>query len=148
MFAFRARRRAPSALLLAFALGRRAATVRCGRLAVLALALFWLLAGLAGGALALLWLATAHDFAARNENLLLLNPLALPLLAALPALWHERRVSTGLRRLAMLVAGLALLAPLSKGLPMFPQPNLHWIALFLPLHLAAARALRRSGERP
>lgn len=120
---------------------RRPGPSRLRRAGVLFLGGFWLLAGLAGLALAWLWLFSAHDFSTRNENLLLLHPLTLLLLPALPALWADKRASAMTRGLALLVAALAVLAFLLKGLPMFNQPNLHWIALLSPIHVAAALAL-------
>jgi len=42
------------------------------------------------------------------------------------------------------VAGIAGFALLSKILPWFAQANLHWILLFLPMHVAIALAVTRS----
>lgn len=134
---------AMSALFLFLAL-RRPSPSALRHTAVALLGGFWLLAGLGGAALAWLWFGSAHDFAARNENLLLVHPLLLLLLPALPALWRGAPVARPLCWLALLAASLAMLAFLLKGLPMFIQPNLHWIALLAPLHLVAAVVLARS----
>lgn len=110
---------------------------------ILFLGVFFSLAGLAGIALAWLWLGSHHDFSVRNENLFLLHPLILPLLAALPVLWRGERPALSLRLLASLAAVLAVSAFLLKGLPSFSQPNLHWIALLAPIHLIAALSISR-----
>jgi hypothetical protein len=111
-------------------------------LAVFAL-VFELFCGLGGLLLLFLWFGTEHRAAWRNENLLLLNPLCLALLPAwfgiLRGRLRERRFARGCAWLVVLGAALALF---SKILPAFAQANLHWIVLFLPIHLALALALR------
>jgi len=53
-------------------------------------------------------------------------------------------------RIAWIVAVLAAFALFSKILPWFAQANLHWIVLFLPIHLAIALAVsrERTGTAP
>jgi hypothetical protein len=46
-------------------------------------------------------------------------------------------------RVAWIVAGFAAFALFSKILPWFAQENLHWILLFLPIHVAIALAVSR-----
>ncbi len=55
------------------------------------LLLVWGISGLVGLGLLMLWLATAHESAWANRNLLLFNPLALLLLPACVGLWRQRR---------------------------------------------------------
>lgn len=103
----------------------------------------WLLAGAGGLLLAFLWFGTAHEAAWRNENLALFSPLCLLLL---PAAWRALRgrdpASTGNGWIAAVVAGIAFLAWLSLVLPGYRQDTLDWIALWLPVHVAAWRVLR------
>jgi hypothetical protein len=102
---------------------------------------FWLFAGLAGCVMLALWLLTDHGFAHRNENLFLLNPLALALLPVAWTLWRGGEPSRLQRALVLVVTGLAAFGFVVKGLPFFPQQNAHWIALFLPIHLGLGLAL-------
>jgi len=108
---------------------------------------FELFCGIGGLVLLFLWFGTAHQSAWRNENLLLLNPLCLLLI---PALATFARAVPGAARVGScvvwVVVGLAGFALFSKILPWFAQANLHWIVLFLPIHLAVALAVSR--ERP
>ncbi|WP_395683773.1 DUF4105 domain-containing protein [Dokdonella sp.] len=123
-------------------LGASARSPRRVPLALFALA-FELFCGLGGLALLFLWFGTEHRAAWRNENLLLLSPLCLALLPAwfglLRGRLRDRRFARGCAWLVVLGAGFALF---SKILPAFAQANLHWIVLFLPIHLALALALR------
>ncbi len=109
---------------------------------------FELFCGLGGLVLLFLWLGTAHQSAWRNENLLLLNPLCLILIPAVATLARAQpRAARIGARVAWIVAVLAAFALFSKILPWFAQANLHWILLFLPIHVAIALAVsqRRSG---
>jgi hypothetical protein len=113
---------------------------------------FELFCGIGGIVLLFLWLATAHQSAWRNENLFLLNPLCLVLLPAATTLFRKRpRLGRASTIVATLVALLAAFALFSKILPWFAQANLHWILLFLPIHLAIAHAIanerRDTGAR-
>ncbi len=105
---------------------------------------FELFCGVGGLLLLFLWFGTAHQSAWRNENLLLLNPLCLLLIPAVATL--ARAVPRAARvgsRFAWIVVVLAAFALFSKILPWFAQANLHWILLFLPIHLAFALATAR-----
>jgi hypothetical protein len=112
-----------------------------------------LVAGLLGTALFLAGTVTRHVFMARNENLLLVNPLLLVLAVALPlALLLRRGPLVRLAaRTGAAVALLSSLAFLLKALPWFDQRNFELIALFLPANLAlawaAARLAARAGPR-
>lgn len=115
--------------------------------AVVLAGLAWMLAGCGGLLLAALWAFTDHQAAWGNENLLLFNPLALLLMAALPALWRRRPVAPWLRAVAMVVLVCALLAVFLKFLPWRIQDNKDWIALWLPLHAALLSSLPRAPNQ-
>lgn len=120
---------------------------RAARLpAALFVIVFEVFCGIGGLVLLFLWFGTAHQSAWRNENLFLLNPLCLLLVPAAATLLRRRpRSATIGARVAWIVAGLAAFALFSKILPWFAQANLHWIVLFLPVHVAIALAV--SGRR-
>ena len=105
---------------------------------------FWLGSGLLGVLLLYLWLGTEHRFAWANENLLLLNPLALALLPGGWQLMAGRAPGPWFRRLLRIVTLVAVGALLLKWVLLFSQVNEAWIALLLPVHLALWTALRRS----
>lgn len=134
---------------LALAAGVVALRQRPRLLVALALPL-WLLCGLGGVLLLYLWGFTAHEAAWGNRNLLLLNPLCLPIaLAALPLLRPGRRPGCALAGMLVTVALLALAAVPVHLLALRPQANLPWIGLLLPVHLALAWILRpRRGMLP
>jgi hypothetical protein len=105
-----------------------------------ALASLWLvLTGLAGLFMLALWTLTAHRAGWANANLLLFNPLAFALLAAV---WH-RRVSRRAHAIAWLVAVLALLGLAANLTNLFIQQNLPWILLALPVWAVLLHVLRR-----
>ncbi|WP_306581430.1 DUF4105 domain-containing protein [Dokdonella sp.] len=124
---------------------RQACAARIG-LATFAV-VFESLCGLGGIALLYLWLGSDHVAAWRNENLLLLSPLCLLLVPGWIGHARGRRARGGTRTLAWLVVAGALFALASKILPWFPQANLHWIVLLLPIHLALALALGGAAGR-
>lgn len=106
---------------------------------VTALALgFWLLCSALGALLLYLWFGSAHWAMAANQNLLLLNPLALLLV---PGTLARLRGRPGGRLFCLALPLVALMAlatlPLA-WLPLWPQDNALIIALLLPLHLAFA----------
>lgn len=99
--------------------------------------------GLLGLIVLLAWTATRHVFWAANENLLLLNPLALWLALLAPA----RRWARPAAIASVLVAMLAALALVLTGVPGFAQDNLAIIGLVLPAQFAIAFGLwRRAAE--
>jgi hypothetical protein len=103
---------------------------------------FWLLCGLAGLGLAALWGLTEHRAIWGNENLLLTSPLCLLLLPGAWQLARGRRPPRWHRDVLLLIALLAGTALFLKFLPSRIQGNGDWIALFLPIHLALAYAVR------
>lgn len=106
-------------------------------------AIWAFLTGLLGLVLLLAWTTTQHVFWYRNENLLLLNPLALWLaVLALLSLRRERWARAAAIT-AVLVAMLSALALVLKGLPWFAQDNVPIILLLLPPHFAVAFGLWR-----
>jgi hypothetical protein len=129
-------------LLLALAYARRSRIARIGWATMATL--ISVFCGAGGVILLLLWGLTDHVAAWRNENLLLLDPLYLLLVPALVAAGRGRQVSRRVPWLAWAIAAIALFALVSKALPWFVQANLHWILLFLPIHIAVAMALTRS----
>jgi hypothetical protein len=118
------------------------------RLAGAAALVLWLVSGLGGVALLLLWTATDHRAAWQNENLLLFDPLCLALLPAAVAWLRARAPGRVFRLIATTVAALALVALFAKTLPAFGQANLEWIGFWLPVHAALAWGLRRGGSSP
>lgn len=145
----------PPALMLPFALtglllaaalllldGRRNRLARA--LFALAFTLLALAGGLGGLVMASGWAFTEHWGMRANQNLLLLDPLWLLLIAALPALGHNRRPGGWSVAAATLMALGGVAALLLKLWPdALRQHNLHWIALWLPLQLAIATILWR-----
>lgn len=124
-------------------LANRRSTATRVPLAIFAIA-FESFCGAGGLALLFLWFGSDHLAAWRNENLLLLNPLCLLLIPTwIAALRARRTASRWARTVAWLIVLGAAFALFSKILPWFVQENLHWIVLFLPLHLALALALPR-----
>jgi hypothetical protein len=109
-------------------------------LAGLALPL-WLVGGLLGATMLFLWLGSAHVFAHRNENLLLLSPLSLLMLPGGWRLARGRGLAPSFRALLWTIAGLAAVAGFLKFLPFMRQENVEWVLLLLPIHWALARAL-------
>ncbi|HEU0014089.1 MAG TPA: DUF4105 domain-containing protein [Longimicrobium sp.] len=122
-------------------LGRGAMRSRAARFGFSALSAVWLLfAGTGGVVLLGLWALTDHQIAYRNENILQLSPLALPLVLLLPCLAYGARwAARPARLLAFGVAGMSLLGLLCQVLPfLFPQRNGHVVMLALPVNLAIA----------
>ena len=106
--------------------------------------LYALLGGLAGLLMLALWTLTAHRAAWGNENLWLFNPASLLLIVPLlRRAGTAARSSVFARGLSILLALAAAFALFSKILPGFPQQNLPWILLGLPLDLALAGVLWR-----
>lgn len=95
-----------------------------------------LISGMGGVILLLAWTLTDHWAIYANRNLLLFNPLSLLLLPA--AMGRTSRYASGLAWFIALGAALALLLLLLPA----AQQNLHWIALWLPVHVAIAWRLR------
>lgn len=100
---------------------------------------FWILAGLAGLVLLLIWFGTAHVVGHGNQNLLLLSPLCLLLLPGGWARLRGREPSKRFRWLLWAVVGSAALAGFLTLLPFRAQQNVEWVLLLLPLHWALLR---------
>ena len=132
------------ALVLLAWYGRR---LRSARWSFAVLGGLWtLVAGIGGLLLLLLWTATDHTIAYRNENLFQLSPLALPLVLLVPALalgarWARRPAWW----FALAVAISSVLGFVLQVLPGLDQANGGIIALALPANLALAWAVRRMG---
>ncbi len=130
-----------AAVLLLLARFRAAAAARWS-LAGLALTLN-LVAGLGGLVLLAIWFLTDHWVMWENRNLLLFSPLCLLLLPAWARQFRAAAVAgAGARGISLLVGAGSVLALLILLLP-GAQQNLHWIALWLPVHAAQAWILRR-----
>jgi hypothetical protein len=137
-------------LLLAAALAGLATRAgRGARFAFAALSGLWLaFAGVGGWVLLGLWSLTDHAIAYRNENLLQLSPLALPLLLLLPALAYGARwAARPARALATAMAALSVLGFVLQVLPGADQANGWIIALAMPVNLALAWAAHRLSTR-
>ena len=105
---------------------------------------WYLLCGLSGLVLALLWLLSDHQAAWYNENLLLFSPLGM--LAAGPLLFDRTtRFAVGC---ATLIAAIAVLGLMLKLSPLLFQDNLEFAALVLPVHLVCAGLLMRDMRNP
>ncbi len=110
---------------------------------------FWLFCGVAGALLTFLWGFSEHQAAWANRNLLLLNPLALLLVAGAWSLLRGRQPRAWLRVVLWLMTGIALLALPLHWLSLQAQFNVQWIVLLLPIHLVLALMFgRRSLASP
>ncbi|HEU4881698.1 MAG TPA: DUF4105 domain-containing protein [Longimicrobium sp.] len=129
--------------------GSRAPRSALARLGYSAVSALWLLfAGTAGVLLILLWIFTNHHIAYRNENLLQLSPLAVPLVLLVPCLAYGARWAA--RWAWMLAAGVAALSVFGfviQILPGLDQRNSQIIALALPINLALAWTVRQLADR-
>ena len=108
---------------------------------VVTVAVVWSLAGGLLGSVLVLLLFTDHTFSYWNENLFLFNPpmlvagVLLPL-AALGPRWEAR-----VRRLAITLAGIAVVGLVWQLAPAYRHQNAIFFALALPAHLGLARGL-------
>ena len=129
----------------ALMLGAAAAASRKARIGFLAITWTWfIVSGIAGLVLVGLWGFTDHAAAYRNENVLQMDLLVLPLL------WLVTRMVIGSGRhsrvavlLAATVAAISLLGLFLKLFPPFYQVNQSIIALALPAHLGIAGGIWR-----
>lgn len=126
-------------------IGRRSPRV----LAVAALPL-WTALGVIGALLVYAWLGTGHTYIHANRNLLLFDPLCLLLLFGGVRALRGRDPGPVFGWLSLAVALAAVASLFVYWLPVYPQRNAHWIALWLPVHLGlwlgfrpAARLARR-----
>jgi hypothetical protein len=94
------------------------------------------------------WAFTDHWSSYRNENLLQMSPLMLPLVVLAPTLaFGRRRGGRVALVLAAAGAGLSVLGLLLKVLPAFWQHNGETIALLLPANIGLALALYVFAKR-
>jgi len=125
----------------AFALARKAPGRRLVRAGfTICVAVWALVAGLAGLVAAGLWCCTDHTAAYRNENVLQVSVVALALLWLV---FRNPRVGRRALIVALIVAGLSVVGLLLKLLPAFHQVNGEIIALALPVQLGVAGGLWR-----
>lgn len=110
-------------------------------------ALWALLCSGLGVIILLAWFTTRHIFWARNENLLLLSPLWIPLIVLIPAALLRSRGVRKAQALIWLSAALGIAALVLSLLP-GGQDSETIVALFLPVHLAFAWALSRTLPAP
>jgi hypothetical protein len=104
----------------------------------------WLaIATVAGLILGGLWAFTDHAAAYRNENILQLNVVALPLLLLLPGFVLRRSRARLTIGLALLLGVFSLLGLVLKLMPGFYQVNGSIIAFALPAHAGLAAGLWR-----
>jgi hypothetical protein len=111
-------------------------------------AIWCFVVGCLGLILTLLWTVTEHNFAHRNENLLLFNPLWLVLAVLVPMTAVKGRVARVTRWLTFLVAALAVVALLLHVVGLSRESNGEMIALALPPTLALAWVVHRGTARP
>lgn len=132
-----------------WAMGRRAPASALARLGFSAVSALWLLfAGVGGWMLLGLWTMTNHQIAYRNENLLQLSPLALPLVVLVPCLAYGARwAARGAWALSAAVAALSVVGFVIQVLPGLDQRNAQIIALALPINLALAWTVRTLADR-
>jgi hypothetical protein len=131
----------------AFGLGATAPANRKSRIGFLAITWIWfIVTGVAGLVLVGLWAFTDHAATYRNENVLQMDLLVLPLLWLVTrTVLGSGRGSRGALLLAGTVAALSLLGLLLKPFHPFYQVNGSIIALALPAHLGIAGGLWRVG---
>jgi hypothetical protein len=134
-----------SLLLLTGMSAPRSAMARFGYAAVSSL---WLLfAGVSGVMLLGLWAFTNHQIAYRNENLLQLSPLALPLVLLVPCVAYGARWAARWGwRLTAAMAALSVLGFVMQILPGLDQRNGQMLALALPINLALAWTVRNLAD--
>ena len=109
---------------------------RAPRAAAGTAAAFWGIGGILGAAMLSIWLGTEHRFGWANHNLLLLNPLALLLLAGAWRAARGRAPGQAFRIVLAVVGVSAVAAMFLYWVSRVPQANAHWISLLLPIHLA------------
>jgi len=122
---------------------------RVGRWLFFLFSTAWLMLISVGGiSVAWSWFFTDHHVAVRNENLLQLTPLALPLIYLLPRLAWKRRGARWALILSVSMAALSILGLVLKVFTAFNQVNGDIIAFVLPVQLAFAWIVWRLASRP
>jgi hypothetical protein len=121
-------------LLFAFSAIRAGRDRRWGALLGATGSLWAFVVGTLGVVLVLAWTMTRHQFWYANENLLLINPITLPLALLVPLAISRPRWTRAAFALATIGAVLALVALCLKLAP-GAQQNMSVIMLVLPMHL-------------
>ncbi len=103
---------------------------------------FWLVSGLLGTVMLLVWIATEHVFTHGNENILLFSPLAWLAFALYFVKDKTKNLANAYQLTLLLLAGMAVLAVLLKLLSFSAQQNMNWILITLPLHWMIIRHAR------
>ncbi|WP_345777785.1 DUF4105 domain-containing protein [Lysobacter sp. ISL-52] len=106
----------------------------------------WGVLGLVGAALLYLWFGTGHAYGWGNRNLLLFNPLCLLLWFGGWRALRGRETGPVFVWLTALAALSAVAALFLYWLPVYPQRNAHWIALWLPIHLGLWFGFRKAAK--
>ncbi|HEY7089342.1 MAG TPA: DUF4105 domain-containing protein [Tepidisphaeraceae bacterium] len=122
---------------------------RLGKWSFLMAGFAWLLlSAFASWFLIYAWTLTDHVWVRRNENLLQLSPLALPMMVVLVLLLWKRteRMGKWALILGVAMAGLSVLGLLLKVLPGVDQVNWNIIALALPANAGMAWAVWKFGR--
>jgi len=120
-------------------LASRAGRSGGARISLAILATLWcFVAGLLGVILTILWTATDHTFAHRNENLLIFNPLWLVLAVCVAIYVSSGKAARFTGLLTTFLAALIVLALLAHVVFISRQANLAIILLALPAALALA----------
>lgn len=114
-------------------------------LAVAALPL-WTALGAVGALLLYAWIGTGHNYIHGNRNLLLFDPLCLLLLPGGVRALRGRDPGALFGWLNLLVLLAAVAALFAYWLPVYPQRNAHWVALWLPVHLGLWLGFRRTAK--
>ncbi|HHW4679036.1 MAG TPA: lipoprotein N-acyltransferase Lnb domain-containing protein [Xylella sp.] len=113
------------------------------RLIILLALPFWILCALSGLILIYFWGFSMHQATWANRNLLLLNPLSLPLITSSIAWLCGKTPRRWFDLILWINTASSLTALLAYWLPAYQQHNLPWIGLVLPIHLALAWTLHR-----
>jgi hypothetical protein len=100
---------------------------------------FWIISGLLGSVMVLLWLFTEHWAGHANLNVLLLSPISLLLIPDAIRLLRGKTTSAGFRALLLLQTALAALAGFLLFFPFIKQEAIEWVLILLPLHWALLR---------
>jgi hypothetical protein len=103
---------------------------------------FWLVSGLLGTMMLLVWIVTEHVFTHGNENILLFSPLAWLAFFLYFVKDKTKNLANAYQLTLLLLAGMAVLAVLLKLLPFSVQQNLNWILITLPVHWMIIRHAR------
>ncbi|MFD0322433.1 lipoprotein N-acyltransferase Lnb domain-containing protein [Lysobacter gummosus] len=106
----------------------------------------WGLLGLIGAILIYGWFGTGHNYLWGNRNLLLFNPLCLLLWFGGWRALRGRETGPVFVWLTALAALSAVAALFLYWLPLYPQRNAHWIALWLPIHLGLWFGFRKAAK--